>query len=119
MTRTAGQGSAVATVWPQSSTAKTAAGVAPTQASAAPTGLAGTRQLSRHPVTTGTAISPAFRTHSAAGTTCGAPEREHGLHSAGPPNTSGGSTADIRTLNATGIRSSSPADSRDVISAST
>ena len=106
-------------VWPQSSTANTADGAAPTQASAAPTGLAGARQLSRHPITTGTASSPVFTTHSAGETVCGAPNASAACTAQAAPNTSGGSTAAIRTLNATGTRSSSPGSGRDVISAST
>jgi hypothetical protein len=119
MNRAAGQGSAVATVWPQSSTAKTAAGAAPTQASAVPTGVTGARQLSRHPVTTGTASSPAFRTDSAGETTCGAPNASAACTAQAAPNTSSGSTAAIRTLNAADTTSSSPGGSRAVISAST
>ena len=112
MSCAAGQGSAVATVWPQSSTAKTAAGAAPTQASAAPTGVAGARQLSRHPVTTGTASSPAVRTNSAGESTCGAPNASAACTAQAAPNTSGGSTAAIRTLNATATTASSPGAAR-------
>jgi hypothetical protein len=119
MNRAAGQGWAVVRVSPQSSTAKTAAGAAPTQASAAPTGVAGTRQPSRQPVTTGTASRPTVTSHSPGEATRDGPNASAASTAPAAPNTSGGSAAATRTRDATDITASSPVLGRGVISANT